>query len=101
MSHGDHLPSVVRSTVHTFERLLLLSPWANFLQTSCGAFCQREIVIYRNGHDPLIKMAAMPIHGQKTKTKKLKKLLLQNHVRFEAEPYYVATGTQDPPNLFN
>ena len=36
-------PASVRLTVHTFERLLPCSPWANFLQTSCGAFCWRGI----------------------------------------------------------
>ena len=39
MSYCDHSPSIRSSSIHSFERLLLWNPWANFLQTSCGAFC--------------------------------------------------------------
>ena len=39
MSYCDPSPSIRSSSIHSFERLLLWNPWANFLQTSCGAFC--------------------------------------------------------------
>ena len=65
-THYSSYHTAVLPPVHTFERLLW-NPWANVLQTSCGAFCQRGLKIYTNGHGPLIKMAAVPVWRKNTK----------------------------------
>ena len=50
---------IVRPSVHTFERLLLLNPWTNFLHVE--PFVKGRMKSFTNGHGLLIKMAAMPI----------------------------------------
>ena len=52
--------------------------------------------ICSNGHGLLIKMAAMPVHGNKTPLR----TLLQNQASFKDEYWYIASGTQGLPSLF-
>ena len=77
-SYCDHSSSVVRLSVHTIAQLLFWNLWVSFLQTSCGAFCQKRI---ENLHKWLQN-------------------LLQNQECFEAESWYVASETKGPPSLF-
>ena len=56
---------------------------------------KRVLTAYSNGSVPFYKMAAMPIYG-----KALKNLLLQNQKSFEAESWYISSGTQGLPCLF-
>ena len=52
--------------------------------------------ICSSGHGLLIKMAAMPVHGNKTPLR----TLLQNQASFKDEYWYIASGTQGLPSLF-
>ena len=51
-----------------------------------GLSVERVLTICSNGSAPLNKIAAMSIYG--------KNLLLQNQESFEAESWYIASGTQ-------
>ena len=88
----SHPSSVHHPSIHPhIWTTSLWNPWANFLQTSYGAFYQRGV--YTNGHGPLSKMATMHIYG-----KTLKNLPLQNKESFEAES--LALVTQGLQSLF-
>ena len=61
-----------------------------------GASIERVLIICSNDSAPFNKMAAMPIYS-----KTLKYLLLQNQESFEAESWYIASGTQVLPICSN
>ena len=85
-----HCPSIVHPHLRT---LLYRKPWANFLQTSCGAFCQSGVEnLYKRLRS--VKLDWRHAHMY------LKNLLLQNQESFEAESWYIASGTLGLPSLF-
>ena len=66
MSYCDHFPSVVRP----FTRLNDFSfetPFAKFLQTYVKLSVKGRMTNCTNGHDPFIKMAAVPVYGKTLK----------------------------------
>ena len=65
---------------------------SNFNQIHMGPFVEMVLTIWSNGFAPLNKMAAMPIYGKTLKN------LLKNQESFEAESWYVASGTPSLPN---
>ena len=84
---------VRRLSVHTFERLLLLNPWSTFFQTLC------ELKISTNGHQPLSKMAAVPIYGKihlkplLSRTKKEWSWILVYNIGYSRTTKYIQTVT--------
>ena len=52
------------------------------------------LIIYKNGHHSLSKMATKSIYSKTLKN------LLQNQESFEAESLYIVLGTQGLPSLF-
>ena len=66
MSYCDHLPTVVRPSLHTFEQLLLCTPEPIFFKLRVEPSVKVGLKIYTNDHGLLIKMAAMPIYGKNT-----------------------------------